>query len=527
MSKRAVLYARVSGDDRKKEGRNLEGQISLCKQYATKNGWQIVSELAEDDRGASGASFELPMLSQVREMARNRQFEILVVREIDRLSRKLSKQLRVEEELILNGVKIEYVLGDYPDTPEGRFMKHVRATVAELEREKSVERMVRGRRLKVKSGSVLSCGRIAYGYKPLEHNRQTTLEIIESEAAVVKMIFRWYTKGTDTEGPLSMRAIARRLTELGVPTYADLHPGTTYSKVSHGRWNPQSIRRMLVNKTYAGFWTYGKTSDLETLTVEVPAIVDLEIWEMAQTRRGKNKQRAKRNRKHNYLLTSHMRCNRCNSPMLGGTFYPEGKQYQYYTCSVRRTPKDYEYRCDLPSFRVEYVDDCVWRWVHSIMFDPDKFDKGWEAYQVEQTQANVPIQEKLNVVNNLLADYETQYQRLIDLYLSDEFPREMLADRKTNLETTIAALRVDQQELEGQLQANLMTYEELLELKESMAEMAEEVMDGRDSYEVKRQILDYLSVEVRGDVEDGEKVLYARCVLTGKNFVAVSTAISG
>lgn len=34
------------------------------------------------------------------------------------------------------GVSIEYVLGDYQDSPEGRLTKNVRATIAEYERGK-------------------------------------------------------------------------------------------------------------------------------------------------------------------------------------------------------------------------------------------------------------------------------------------------------------------------------------------------------------------------------------------------------
>ncbi len=52
MSKRAVLYARVSGDARGREGRSLAGQLEMCHEYAHKRGYIIVAELAEDDRGA-------------------------------------------------------------------------------------------------------------------------------------------------------------------------------------------------------------------------------------------------------------------------------------------------------------------------------------------------------------------------------------------------------------------------------------------------------------------------------------------
>ena len=150
MTQRAVLYARVSSDDRGRDGRNLSGQLEMCRQYALEQGWQIVAELAEDDRGASGASFELPELSKVLDMAEAGEFDVLAVRELDRLSRNLAKQLIVEEELNRQGVQVEYVLEDYPDSPEGRLNKHIRATIAEYEREKITERMSRGRRQKAK-----------------------------------------------------------------------------------------------------------------------------------------------------------------------------------------------------------------------------------------------------------------------------------------------------------------------------------------------------------------------------------------
>ncbi len=92
-------------------------------------------------------------------MAREGAFDVLVVREIDRFARRLAKQLLVEEEFNRAGVTIEYVVGDYPDTPEGNLMKHVKATIAEYEREKINERMTRGRHQKVKSASVLVSGR--------------------------------------------------------------------------------------------------------------------------------------------------------------------------------------------------------------------------------------------------------------------------------------------------------------------------------------------------------------------------------
>jgi hypothetical protein len=72
---RAVVYARVSSDDRGNDGRNLQGQLEMCREYALKQGWHVVADLAEDDKGASGAALELPELKKARDMARAKNFD--------------------------------------------------------------------------------------------------------------------------------------------------------------------------------------------------------------------------------------------------------------------------------------------------------------------------------------------------------------------------------------------------------------------------------------------------------------------
>jgi site-specific DNA recombinase len=87
-------------------------------------------------------------------------------------------------------VVIEYVLGEYPDTPEGNLMKNIRATIAEYERLKISERNTRGRRLKVKSGNVLTHGKSPYGYHLGNGvDGKATLIIFEPEARIVRLIY--------------------------------------------------------------------------------------------------------------------------------------------------------------------------------------------------------------------------------------------------------------------------------------------------------------------------------------------------
>lgn len=65
---RAITYARTSGDDSKKDGRNLAGQLAEVRKRCKDKGYTIIAELAEDDKGASGAEIDLPQLNKIREL---------------------------------------------------------------------------------------------------------------------------------------------------------------------------------------------------------------------------------------------------------------------------------------------------------------------------------------------------------------------------------------------------------------------------------------------------------------------------
>jgi site-specific DNA recombinase len=529
--KRAVLYARVSGDDRGREGRNLAGQLEMCRKYAREHGYLIVAELAEDDRGASGAEIDLPQLNHVREMAQANEFDVLVVRELDRLSRNLAKQLIIEQELRRAGVGIEYVLGEYPDTPEGHLMKHVRATVAEYEREKINERMVRGRRQKAQAGHVMVHGKPPYGYKIEEVDGKQTLAIDEEEAQIVRLIFKWYVEGDVESSPLSMHEITRRLSQAGVLTKGDKDPNMVKTS-ERGKWQRSTVARMLHRETYAGVWHYGKRNgtnpDDYLIPVEVPAIVSRNMWLAAQARMEQNKADSKRNTRYNYLLRRRAICGDCGVKMsVRMTRNGRGEKgrgvHFYYYCPARGNFQ-FVRRCPRPcSFRADHVDKIVWEWVKSFLLEPDTLAEGLRLQQAEQERANHPLQERLTVVDDLLVENRSQLERVLDLYLSGDFDKRMLAERKARLEKTIDSLERERANLAAQLETHAITDEHIQTVVEFAGEIARGLEETDKSFESQRRLIELLDVWVTLTVEEEQKVAYARCLLGEDLLSVVST----
>jgi len=515
MTRRAVIYARVSTEDQAKHGYSLPSQLEGCRKYAEERGWIIVEEVA--DEGVSGATLDRPGLDCIRDMAEAGEIDTLVVYEMDRLSRKVAHQLILEEEFAKAGVQVHYVLGDYEDTDEGRLMKTIRAAIGEYERGKIRERANRGKRQKARSGKVLVFARPPYGYR----QEDGMLVPYEPEARVVRLIFNWYVKEH-----LPIRTIVRKLNDLGAPTAGDRRDsGGIVKRQGYGRWGRSTVSKILNNETYAGghyqkWRREGKKKRRrpreEWIDVQVPPIIDRAMWEAAQERRRLNKEQARRNRKHRYLLCGKGICGLCGARMYS---YPSHGRL-FYRCSRKRGEVLGE-RCNAPSFSAKHVDNAVWNYVRSLLLDPVSLIEGLKAQQVEREKANTPLRDRLAIVDDLLTDHRAKLARLLDLYLAGDFPQEMLTDRKTKLETTIQSLEREKADLQARLEAATITDEQIRAVDEFAQCIQAGLQEAGQSFEAKRRILDLLDVRATLTVEDGEKVIYVRCLIDSKRLSIV------
>lgn len=521
MTKRAILYARVSSDDTGKDSRNLTGQLDMCRAYALERGYTIAAELHEDDRGASGAALELPELNHVCDMARAKQFDVLVVRELDRLSRSLAKQLIVEAELRRAGVQIEYVLGEYPDTPEGDLNKHIKAVIGEFERAKIGERTARARRSQAQAGSVMTHGHRIYGYDMVMAGSKHALAVNAAEAQWVRRIYAWYTTGDEAGKLLSIREITARLSDEHVPTVADLD-GKYFKLRERGAWASASVARILSNETYAGTWCYGRRStEHDAIAVSVPAIVDLPTYQAAQARRAENRELRRRAPKYDYLMAGRLRC------VCGYALGPKAKRDTqtrlYYDCAARTADaRARVQQCVASVKHAVVVDALVWRWVKSLLTDKAVLAVGLQDYQAQRECEHNPLRERLAVVDNLLAETREQLAKLLDLYLAGDFPRELLVERKSRLQETVDKLEAERSRSQARLAADALTESQLNDLQDFIAEIGEGLASADEVFAERRRIIDLLDVRGVFGVVDGQDVLDVTCVFAAQRLPLLS-----
>src|SRR5258707_5697786 len=244
MTKPAALYARVSSD-RQKENHTIASQVAALTQYAETNGYLVPPEWQFQDDGYSGATLVRPGLEALRDLAATGEIQTVLIYSPDRLSRKYAYQVLLAEELARCGVELTFLRAPSGATAEDQLLVQFQGMIAEYERAQIAERSRRGKRHRARQGSVNVLSGAPYGYRYVKKSDSGNAyyEVIEAEAAVVRMAYAMYTVQQ-----CSIGAITRCLNEQGIPT-----------RTGDSRWERSTVWAMLRNPAYVGKACFGKT----------------------------------------------------------------------------------------------------------------------------------------------------------------------------------------------------------------------------------------------------------------------------
>ena len=148
---RVALYARVSTTDQ-----NCEMQLAELRKYVAARSWSTIGEYV--DTGFSGAKANRPALLRLMADSRKRNVDAVLVWKLDRWGRSVVESIRNIQELVSLGVRFIAVtqgLDTDESNPMARFMLHIMAAFAELERELIRERVTAGVRAARAKGTQL------------------------------------------------------------------------------------------------------------------------------------------------------------------------------------------------------------------------------------------------------------------------------------------------------------------------------------------------------------------------------------
>jgi len=247
--KKAVLYARVSSDLQRKE-KTIESQIIALKKQVASAGDILVKEYIDD--GYSGARLDRPALDQLRKDLKTNLFETIYFLNSDRIARDVTYQnliigeiLKAKKQIIINGK-------DYVHNPENKFTLTVLGAVAELERAKIIERVTRGKQLRLAQSELLGAGANTFGYDFTRRTPTSPAKLTINKTRIVRYIFARYARGN-----CGMNQISRSLEDMGALT-----------KTGKRVWTYSKLHVLLCNPTYTGVKYFNKMQTVRTMGIQ-------------------------------------------------------------------------------------------------------------------------------------------------------------------------------------------------------------------------------------------------------------------
>lgn len=408
--KKCMIYCRVS-TQMQEDKDSLKSQLEECRAYAEAKGYQIIDALSDVESGTNDDRREYLKLKEYIEL---KAFDILIVYETSRISRKILELLMFFESLGQMGIEFKSIKEPTFDTttPEGKLNMSIRLSMIQFERDNTARRVTDRMYFKASKGEWV-CGSPPFGYLVGENKR---LIPHDEEAAEVKAYFEMYLQG-----------------------YSAIHIEKHFNR---GLWGGKIILRCLQNPAYAGIIRYGhrkKNKLKEPLYVRNshPAIISEDMFNEVQVLiKSRNRPRGPRQGR---LLSGLLYCRKCGGKIWDlSSLTTSYKNYPHYGCSTRikYKKKFSSITCSNKNIRCDTLQNAVVQ--ELILYIEHELEEfGGHIFSIESTRKNL---------KKKLEQTEKKKQKLLELSIND------LIDVKTH-KARLEPLNAESELIERQLKA--------------------------------------------------------------------------
>lgn len=396
MSKRVILYCRVSSDEQKNDRLSIEHQERALRNYCESHGYEIVGDPYHEDYSAKDFDMRRPEIKRVYEFCKRNtgRVDLVLFLRWDRYSRNVEfaftyKRLFLDELGVeINAIEepIDFTATDWP------IWLSIRCGVAHTEDIKISRRTQEGIHEHLMRGEW--CGRAPRGYRNIKANEETGtdhyIDIDPVTAPIIKKVFAQVAEGI--EAPMSIK---RRLL-----------PQASKS----------SFFKMLRNCFYIGYIQVPAFENFPAREVKGKhkPLIDIETFNAVQdVMDGKRRKKPKMHKPNNpnLYLRKYLICPVCGHRVTGATSKGHGGHYDYYCCN-----HDHKHLL----IRAEKANDAFVNFVSgltpnkaitalykAILNDARGKDKDVRKGEVNKLQAEIQkVKERVDKVNDLYFDGE-------------------------------------------------------------------------------------------------------------------------
>lgn len=448
---RIAGYLRISVDtELDSDNTSIENQRKIITDYVNKNFPNAQLDFYED-RDRSGYTFEQrENYQKMRPLLISGYYNILIIKDFSRFSRRNSKGLVELEDLRDVGVRIISIGDgiDYPTNNEwnGIQFRFLMNEMPVTDASRKVKTVIQSRQ---NIGKWISS--VPYGYK-MVNTKNMLFEVDENVADIVRKIYELYLQGW------GYKKISNYLTEQGIPTPRMIEKeryeanGNVSRRTVKSEWSITSIQTILKNDFYIGTLRQGKytrakingvdkrvdESEQKVFENNHTPIIDYRIFAKVQEQM-KNRTRSNYRgiKKYDTTYSGFLYCGDCGSPMFSMS---RPDLAPAYTCGTyhKRGRKG----CTSHHTRTDMLDTMLKKYVQRVMDNSENMIK-----ELEKAIKNEPKSLKKSM--STLDSLEAELARAKDEFKATQKQkiREMMKYEGNNelIEETYAELELELQ----------------------------------------------------------------------------------
>lgn len=449
--RRVVDYARVSSDDQRQR-ETIRTQFDVLDRRREQESDVVYVRRYTDD----GVSGTIPLSqreggSLLFADAAAGKFDELWVYKFDRLGREAVDLLLMRTYFEEHGVRIVSMLEGDP----GLLGYGVSALVADDNRREFLRRSADGMERAAREGRYVG-GVVPYGLMVVGTKPNARLAIDERVVwgdRTAADIIRWIYALVAYDR-LSGRAVADKLNQLGVPTWARKEGRGVRARATQGVWRAGRINQIVKNTTYRGEHHYGQRSNKpgrEIISVSVPAVVSDALWEAAQAAMQTRRRPPADQRRRYDFGRGLIRCGVCGLNYTGTTSHGD----DWYRCNGQINGRGrLEGHCHGKSIKGTWLGPIVRSDIERFLSNPgDLLDELAEELASEPDAFAAVAAAQLQTLETELERVESQQNQLLTLYIDPEqrLPRDVLVERSEELEKRRAAISHELQKVRAEM----------------------------------------------------------------------------
>jgi site-specific DNA recombinase len=316
---RSIIYCRVSSERQKHEGHGLESQEHRCREFASRNAYEVERVFCDSFSGG-GDYTKRPAMSEMLKYMDSKPFNsyVVIFDDLKRLARDTEQYIKLKKAFLLRGATVQCLNFTFDDTPEGVYFETVMAAHAQLEREHNRRQVLQKMKARLELGYwCFPDVPVGYKYKsdPV-HGKLPVL--IPKSSKLLKEALEGFASGKFMEQEDVRKFLERNNINDGRPVYL------------------QYVKRLLTKVFYAGYIEY-EPWEVSRRQARHEALIDLAIYNRIQERlNSKTTTHIKKVLNDDFPIRGFVLCSCCRKPMTASwSTGRNGKKHPYYRCKTK------------------------------------------------------------------------------------------------------------------------------------------------------------------------------------------------